>query len=197
MPKKTSKQRQSKRKQKRPVETRVFWWVGVVLLLVGVGMVLGVGVRRFFYYRSLMVNAKIAAVEQRAGVEPVWMGVLGKFSSRVEPAFMINNGWTVAEETASFLVGSGQVGEKGNLIIYGHNKEHILGKLILVKLGDKVMMRGSDGLTYHYRVTSAMEVWPSQTEWLEKSEEKIVTIYTCSGFMDSKRFVVRGELIEL
>ena len=48
----------------------------------------------------------------------------------VKETNIINGTWQVFDESANFLETSARLGEQGNIIIYGHNQNKVLGKLI-------------------------------------------------------------------
>lgn len=110
----------------------------------------------------------------------------------IDPHTFVAGEWTVSEKHASYLTDSSLPGEPGNLIIYGHNKREILGNLRALKGYEEITLTMSDGSTRQYRVDSIQQVNPTQTELLSQTEEEVLTLYTCSGFLDSQRFVVRA-----
>jgi len=50
-------------------------------------------------------------------------------------------------------------------------------------------------MEYSKQVKEIVEVKPDQVEYLLPTSEETLTLYTCSGFMDQKRFIVRGERV--
>lgn len=106
-------------------------------------------------------------------------------SSRIK-----NNNWETTTKGVSYLITSPPPGEIGNSIIYGHNWTNLLGRLTEVRPGEKVFVRYSDGTIKLFTVRYVAEVGPDQTNILDVSTDRRITVYTCSGFLDSKRFVV-------
>ena len=78
----------------------------------------------------------------------------------------------------------------GNSILYGHNWNSLLGPLTKAKPGQKIEVLLSDGNIVNFVVDSTQIVSPNQASVLAESRDKRLTIYTCTGFLDSKRFVV-------
>ena len=102
----------------------------------------------------------------------------------------INNGeWQTTEEGVSYLLGSSRP-ENNNAIFYGHNFPHLLGKLDNVSIGDRIVLTFMDGSRMQYKVVEKKRVKPSDVSILKPSQEKILTLYTCIGFMDNERLVV-------
>ncbi len=108
---------------------------------------------------------------------------------------MVNNAWTVSEDKASHLAFSSNPGDGGNIIIYGHNKRKILGNIRAFKGNEIITITTADGGEYKYQINKIAEVDPKQTEFLKPTDEEVLTIYTCSGFMDAKRFIVQAKPI--
>lgn len=112
-----------------------------------------------------------------------------------EHSFSVENMPTVSSDRVSYLSSSARPGEIGNVILYGHNKRTILGNLSQVKVGDVITLSTADNQLVSYTVSTAKVVELTDTQWLLQTETHSITIYTCIGWMDSQRFIVRGELI--
>lgn len=95
----------------------------------------------------------------------------------------------------SYLLGTPIPGEAGNSILYGHNFTSILGNLPRIKPGAEIDIYFADKTRKKFIVSYTSEVTPYQTDILKQSEDKRITLYTCSGFLDTKRFVVIATLI--
>lgn len=107
----------------------------------------------------------------------------------------ISNGkWEATTKGVSFLNSSPIPGEKGNSILYGHNFPNLLGNLQQVKPGDEVQIVMNDKSVRSFIVEYTSIVTPDQTHILSQTLDKRITLYTCTGFLDSKRFVVTAIL---
>lgn len=105
------------------------------------------------------------------------------------------NSWETTEQGVSYLTSSALPGERGNAIFYGHNFANLLGNLVRAKPRFAVEIEFSDKTMRRFVIESTMEVSPDQTNVLATSKESLLTIYTCSGFFDEKRFVVVAKPI--
>lgn len=105
-----------------------------------------------------------------------------------------NHIWESTANGVSYLTSSPVPGSKGNSIMYGHNWENLLGSLRKVTPGDTIVIHTKSGSTLEFVVKTLQEVTPSQTSVLANTKDKRLTIYTCTGFMDSKRLVVTAFL---
>ena len=63
-----------------------------------------------------------------------------------------------------------------------------------MKPGDRIEIAFSDGSIREFVVAYTTTVNPGQVEILKDSEDSRLTLYTCTGFLDSKRFVVTAKL---
>lgn len=113
----------------------------------------------------------------------------------VIPARIDNNKWELTTKGVSFLKTSVNPGEVGNSILYGHNWPNLLGNLTKVKPGDKITIIYADNSTRDFQVELTAQVKPEDISILKNSEDRRITLYTCSGFLDSKRFVVVAKLL--
>ncbi len=119
-----------------------------------------------------------------------------KIDSKIVPAIITNNKWEVTNEGVSYLSSSPIPGDQGNSILYGHNWSSILGNLTKIKPGEKLIIVMNDGDVREFVVNYTMIVSPTQTNILDQSKDNRLTIYTCAGFLDSKRFVATALLVK-
>ncbi|MEK7165252.1 MAG: sortase [Patescibacteria group bacterium] len=102
--------------------------------------------------------------------------------------------WPATSEGVTYLGSSPIPGDTGNSIMYGHNWPNILGKLPKVKPGDNIKIILSNGSTEVFVIEYVTEVTPDQTHILNPTADKRLTLYTCTGFLDSRRLVVTAIL---
>lgn len=108
----------------------------------------------------------------------------------IVPSKIENNKWETTSHGVSFLTQSSKPGNPGNSVYYGHNWGSILGDLTKVKTGDTIEITMSTGKTHTYEVEYTATVDPTQTSVVSDTGDTRLTIYTCTGFLDTKRFVV-------
>jgi sortase A len=112
--------------------------------------------------------------------------------SDIETMAILGSEWGISEKKANYLHRSGVPGKGGNIILYGHNTREILGNIRALKGGEIVTLTTKEGARYKYRVATFQEVPPSKVNLLQPTTEEVLTMYTCSGLLDSMRFVVRA-----
>lgn len=111
------------------------------------------------------------------------------------PSEIKDNKWDATTKGISYLKTSALPGETGNSILYGHNWASLLGNLKKVKPGEKISVIYSDGSAREFLVEYLAEVKPDDRDILQNSSDSRITLYTCSGFLDSKRLVVVAKLL--
>lgn len=112
----------------------------------------------------------------------------------VKEAKVINGFWEVFVDSAAFGLGSAYPDEVGNEVIFAHAREGLFLPLRKAKIGQSVMVLSKDKW-YSYKIKEIKEVLPNQTEVIAPTKDTILTLYTCSGFSDNKRFIVTAEKI--
>jgi len=117
-----------------------------------------------------------------------------KINNAIIPSKIVNGNWETTTDGISFLSSSPRPGSMGNSILYGHNWESLLGRLPQIKPGQEIDILFSNGKLERFKVIYTQEVNPTDTSILANSKDKRITIYTCSGFLDSKRFVATAIL---
>lgn len=105
-----------------------------------------------------------------------------------------NSKWQATGEGISYLISSPQPGEIGNSIMYGHNWPNLLGKLPRVKPGQMINITFTDGSKKVFAIEFTSVVTPDQTHILNPTSDHRLTLYTCTGLLDRKRFVVTAIL---
>jgi LPXTG-site transpeptidase (sortase) family protein len=103
--------------------------------------------------------------------------------------------WSINPDGASHLDISADPGVEGNIIIYDHNLIHRFGKISELKPGDIIVVTSEDKKEYRYKVYETIIVDPTQVDVLHNYDTQTLTLYTCYGFLDSKRFVVKAERV--
>ena len=110
------------------------------------------------------------------------------------PAKVKGQNWETTTQGVSWLINSSLPGEEGNSVIYGHNWENLLGNLISVKPGYQIEIAYKDGSKKIFTVDSTAIVSPKNISVLKQSKDKKITLYTCAGLFDEKRFVVVAKI---
>ena len=140
-----------------------------------------------FVYASSSTTSKIS-VPSRLTISSVNID-LPIYSSRI-----VDGKWGVTSDGVSYLSTSPLPGKVGNTVMYGHNWANLLGSLKNVKTGDTISITTSDGTVLKYIVHFVSVVTPDETHIYQNTEDYRLTLYTCTGFLDSKRLVITAIL---
>jgi sortase A len=106
------------------------------------------------------------------------------------------DGWEELKMGAGHRIGSANPGERGNIVISGHNDVYgeIFRHLEDVNIGDEVIVHAGD-TPYRYVVVAKMVVEPTEVSLLESTPNATLTLITCHPYMiDTHRLVVIAEL---
>jgi LPXTG-site transpeptidase (sortase) family protein len=107
----------------------------------------------------------------------------------VYPAIVTNNQWQTTTAGASYLTSSPLPGTKGNSVVYAHNWRSLFGPLVNARVGEKVTVTYPNKTKKTFVIAYTSVVSPTQSTILAPSNDKRITLYTCTGILDSKRFV--------
>jgi len=110
---------------------------------------------------------------------------------KVIPAKIVGPTWETSENSASHGEGSANPGEKGNTVIFAHAKEGLFYNLKDVKKGDIVYVL-TKNQWYRYKVNEVKSVVPKDITTVAPAKIEILTLFTCSGFFDEKRLIVKA-----
>lgn len=112
----------------------------------------------------------------------------------VKEAKIVNGYWEVFPTGAGFGLGSAYPDEIGNTVIFAHARKGMFLPLKEVKVKDNIYVFTKDKW-YGYKVEEIKEVLPSQIEVIAPTKNRTLTLFTCTGFADSKRLIVMAKPI--
>ena len=117
-----------------------------------------------------------------------------KIDLKVGKARNIEGYWEVFPDKAGWGEGSGLPGNKGNQVIFAHARQGLFLPLRESKVDMRIYVLSSEGW-YLYQIEAIKEVYPNQTEVIEATQDETLTLYTCSGYKDTKRLIVIAKRI--
>jgi LPXTG-site transpeptidase (sortase) family protein len=146
---------------------------------------------KYHQARILSFNTREVAKVNFSGIKPVHIKAYPVgIDVDIKPATIINGVWPVFSETAGLVV------NENNTIIYGHNKDNLFGPIRWIKVGSTIEILGDDNKIYLYNVTKIDIVKPNNLEYIKPTVDETLTLYTCTGFLDSQRFIVIAKRID-
>jgi len=112
----------------------------------------------------------------------------------VKTARVVGSKWEIFEDAASFGQGSSLPGFVGNSVIFAHAREGYFLPLKNIKKENAVYVLAQNKW-YLYKVNEIKEVYPSDVSVIGPTSDETLTLYTCSGFADSKRLIVVAKRV--
>jgi LPXTG-site transpeptidase (sortase) family protein len=168
----------------------------LVLIIVGINMVILGGV--YLSYRKTILSFQVAPtvtapVHLRAArPSHIVINRVG-VDLNVTPAAIENGIWQTSQTDATHLVDSARPSEGGNVVVYGHNTKKIFAPLHQVKTGDIITLTTEDGRAHEYQIDQITTVTPDQIEVVLPTDHEVLTVYTCTGWLDSKRLIIKAK----
>lgn len=148
------------------------------------------------YRLSFASYSTLTQKEVHADLRPVTVRIPSlSIDLPVHTATIEKGKWPASPTGIMHLSSSPIPGEWGNSILYGHNWQNLFGPMKKIQKGDLVEVELSSGETRMFEVVMTDTVTPDQTHILSQSEDARLTLYTCTGFLDRKRFVVTARLM--
>lgn len=181
-------------KQKKSRKTGL----GIVLVVLGLILVLGGKDKKTSTISFENEPVKAEGFEQNFEGEilPSRIIIPGKsIDLKVEKAKVVNGYWEVFEDKAGWGEGSGIPGKPGNQVIFAHARDGLFAPIREMKNGDLVYVLTSNAW-YSYSVTEVKEVFPNQVEVIAPTSDETLTLYTCSGYKDSKRLIIVAKRVD-
>ncbi|MFC1653664.1 sortase domain-bontaining protein [Patescibacteria group bacterium] len=160
-------------------------------VLVGLLLISLVTIHRVYNVKRLSFNTADEHLIISDNPPPVFMEIPKfKVKKNITPASISNQIWQIDEHNANHLSTSASPGDNGNIVIYGHNSNIVFGPLRWVSVGDEVEITSADDIKYKYIISEIIETDADDIQWVSPKQEEILTLYTCSGFLNKKRHVV-------
>ena len=166
------------------------------LLILGLALFVYGGHLLSLRYRPLPVVQAHEQVEPTVTDLPTKIEISSlSLSLPVYPASIVGDKWQTTDSGISYLSSSPLPGTVGNSVMYGHNWPNLLHDLGKVKPGDTIaVFFGSKKLIYSVHYVSVVE--PDNTSVYTNTTDARLTLYTCTGLLDSKRLVVTAILLQ-
>lgn len=156
-------------------------------------IVLGVGLLVFGGYLVWeRYTPKLTPLESRVSLSPYPTSIaipkIGVILP-ILPSEYKNNKFQTTKDGVSYLLTSPAPGTVGNSVMYGHNWPNLLGKLPQVMPGDKIIVsHGTKKIIYSVIFTYVVNA--NETHIHKNTNDTRLTLYTCTGLFDTKRFVI-------
>lgn len=147
------------------------------------------------FYNSLK-TVQEAPVEVPTGQSPIGIEIASiNLDAKIVQGGFVNGEWILSDDEALYLPTSGKIGEGYNTIIYAHNTTELFGSMKAVSVGDLITITDNEGKDFNYSVFLKENIDPQDLKKLYSDEEDIITLFTCDGWFDQERLLVKARLM--
>lgn len=161
--------------------------IGILLIIFGVFLLVS------YQTLSLPLSDSSMASESSEPLWPKWINISkSKITVQVRAGGYENGKWILNNNFAFYLPTSWKLGEGGNTILYAHTRDRLFGSLKKTSVGDIIILGDANGKIYNYKVYSIESIKPYQVEKIETNIKDTITLFTCDGWFDEKRLVVKA-----
>ncbi|KKR31705.1 MAG: Sortase family protein [Candidatus Gottesmanbacteria bacterium GW2011_GWC2_39_8] len=112
----------------------------------------------------------------------------------VKEAKVVDGFWEVFPTGAAWGSGSGIPGEAGNQVIFAHAREGMFLPLKQAKVNQSIYIFTKDKW-YSYKIREITEVLPDNLAVISPTDDETLTLYTCTGSGDARRFIVKAKRV--
>jgi len=168
-------------------------------LLIGINLIIAGALYKTYQKTVLSFNVSPVVITKSQYRPPAPQRVIIEnrgIDLQTTPSEIIDDIWQVSNTDSSYLESSARPNEGGNVVIYGHNTNNIFGKLHNAQIDDIIKVENQDSNIIAYKVDSIQSVTPDTIDYVLPKDEEVLTLYTCTGFLDSKRLVVTAKPVE-
>lgn len=127
---------------------------------------------------------------------PQWISIPNsKINAQIAAGGYKEGKWILDKDFVLYLPTSGKLGEGGNTVLYAHSRERLFGNLKKASIGDIVILGDANGKMHNYTIYSMEYIKPYQVEKIETNKKDTITLFTCNGWFDEKRLVVKAKAV--
>jgi len=177
-------------------QTQIKLKIALVLLTIAWLVVPIIGAVGYLQYQQVILSFKAVPVYttdlplRYAQPASISFGTIDKLE--VVTASITQGIWETSDTAATHLDTSARPGEGGNVVVYGHNRRRLFGSLRNLQIGQTILISTTEGKQFEYQVAEREIVSPDQIEAVLPTEFEVLTLYTCIGWLDSQRLIIRA-----
>lgn len=162
------------------------------LIFIGIGLIFSAG---WLYYQTsfpIPVGANYSSNENIQLPDQIEIPAIN-ISLPIVATKIQGNDFATSSYGVNYLVDSSLPGQNGNSIFYGHNWPKLLGNLKKAERGDIIALKYASGETKTFAIDLITIISAKNAKINTKSDSKILTLYTCTGFLDTKRLIITAN----
>lgn len=162
------------------------------LIFLGVGLI---SLASALYLRtSFSMSVEAGGNSQTNATLPVQINIpASNISLPVIPTTQNGNSFTTSSSGVNYLINTSLPGQNGNSVFYGHNWPKLLGNLKQAERGDIITLKYPTGEIKTFTIDLITTISAKNAQINTYSDSKILTLYTCTGFLDSKRLIITAN----
>lgn len=173
------------------------------ITLIALGIVfIAIGVFSLMKHKSSSLPLERASAIEESFSEspspsyPSWINIKkSNITAQVAAGGYKDGKWILDSDYVLYLPTSARLGQGGNTILYAHSREKLFGNLKKTSIGDQVILGDANGKMYSYKIYSVEYIKPYEIEKINTGAKDTVTLFTCDGWFDEKRLVVKAFLL--
>jgi LPXTG-site transpeptidase (sortase) family protein len=173
-------------------------------IFIGVGLLLmGIWVNNWWNQndaerlsRTSLLKYQLTELMTLDKPHPIHIFIQWFVDAPISDGTLIGNTWTLSDTAAVYLIQSARPNTPGNSIIYGHNTREMMGNIRALKGYETITLTLSDGTKKDYKIKEMRQVTPESVSYILPTDHEVLTLFTCAGFADKDRFVVRAWPID-
>jgi LPXTG-site transpeptidase (sortase) family protein len=160
---------------------------GILLIVIGIFLL------ALYRSLSLPLSESFVALANSPSLWPKHISIKSiGVNVGIAPGGYKDGKWILDDNVVLYLPKSDGLGQGGNTILYAHSREKLFGNLKKISVGDVVVLGDANGKIYNYSIYSMEYIKPYQVEKIETNVKGTVTLFTCDGWFDEKRLVVKA-----
>jgi len=107
---------------------------------------------------------------------------------------IVKGEWILNDNTAFYLPTSGRLNEGFNTVIYAHRLPNLFASLGQIKPGDLIEVFDQNDKKFVYKVFAVESVKPNDLDKIKSRVKNSLTMFTCDGWLDQTRLVVKAKM---
>lgn len=193
--KKSKAKKPSATTQKPKIKVPWFLWTGLAVFLLILAYLLPfVQTNRYSFDVDLEQEQFVDQASNQRKSQPTTLHLPSLDLTLPIDATNIEDGeWEVPEEAVGHLAISSRPGENNNVVMYAHNRPGLFGQLHQLEPDNLIIVEAQDGSEHIYQVFSKRITTPDDVAVVLPTESEQLTLYTCDGWLDRDRLVVKAR----
>lgn len=163
-----------------PMKKQALLLFGILLFLIGL---------------TLKINTETSVITQPTVTKPSPITEVDIPSVKIDKPVVhggfTNGQWILTKDKAQYFIPT----NSSDVVVYAHDTTNLFANLRAVKIGSEIDLTLKNGQEVKYQVISGKQVLPTAMSEINPKDSNLLVLFTCDGWLDSKRFVVKAQKI--